>query len=430
MINLQKVYEGTFSFVILLLVFGLTFPYGLPIYTPLVFLFFIIALINNKVRLKINVSIILFLLTICSYVWGMVLNQGVLYTNNISDITNIVMLLLLFLSITNLDNKEYKRMKRKAHVLITISSISVSIFSLYKFYLLLNNQRLDFLYNGSYYPVGTSLMSDYNMYSLGMLIGLISITYLIINSDSLKVGYLLMYSYLPVILAVFFSSSRRGLLMLIVLVILIIVQLMRKSEILKSFRNKLLFLSIAGTTTIIALFFSENINIQITNTLFLENVLNRSLGVADITNTVSSRTIRWDYSIKLIEDFTIPQAIFGNGFKYLDFLGNIFKPGFEEYPHNFFLSTLLYSGILGLVIIVFLLLSVIVRGLINFKQIGVDMNLMFIIGLIFMLVSGNSIFSSKVLGVLILIIICAPIDKNKIEKYDIKLNALSVESGK
>lgn len=431
-LKLQKLYEIFFSLIMLLLIVGLVFPYGLPVFTPLVLLFFVIALMNNKVKLRLNIGITLLLLSVFAYIWGLFLNNGVIYNQNSSDLINVFILTLLLLSLSNLSNSEYQVIKFKAFLLISVATILVSLLSLYKFYLLLNGTRLDFLFNQDYYPAGTSLMSDYNMFSLGMLIGLISLTFLILNTKKLAVGYILLLSFIPVSLSVIFSSSRRGMLVLIILLCFLSILLLRKALILKYFRNKIFFLFIVVISLFLILFLDSKINIQISNSIFLENVLNRSLGVYDFVDSLSSRTVRWDSSLEIFGEYSILQVLFGNGFEYLYLLGNIFKPGYEEYPHNLILSTLLYSGVFGLIILVLLLLSVIIMGIINFKHIGIEVILIFIVCLTFMSVSGNSLFSSKLLGVIILMILCSPLQKTNHINIDktMQVKSYSLESEK
>src|SRR5699024_3047517 len=102
-----------------------------------------------------------------------------------------------------------------------------------------------------------------------------------------------------------------------------------------------------------------------------------------------------------------------------------------EYPHNLILSTFLYSGVVGLILLVLLILSVILKSIINYQQVGKETILIFLVSLTFMSVSGNSLFSSKLIGVLILLIICAPFNKevNFIDNVN-KLKSCSVESEK
>ncbi|MFN8259039.1 MAG: O-antigen ligase family protein [Bacteroidales bacterium] len=66
----------------------------------------------------------------------------------------------------------------------------------------------------------------------------------------------------------------------------------------------------------------------------------------------SQRTDRWIYAFALFNGYTFNQKIFGKGFDYLEkFRIKFYKPGHEfDYPHNVSLSTLLYSGISGLLI--------------------------------------------------------------------------------
>lgn len=418
MISSQRMFENIFSLIIMLLILGLVFPYGVPIYTPLVLVLFFITFVIGGTNQYINFGIFLLFLNIILYVWGLFLNKGILYSNNITDLINIGSLLLLLFTLSYVTNEIYIKIKHKIHLLISVTTILVSLFSLYKFYALLNNVKFDFLYYENKYPAGSSLMVDYNMFSLGMIMGIISITYLILNVENILISYLLFIAYVPLSVAVFFSSSRRGMLILTILLFLIMVLLIKKSPLLRNTKRKVLFLLLILLIITFTIRLTKIVELDINNHFVIEDVLSRSLGVYDFSNSISSRTNLWDQSLEILSNSSILQIVFGNGFNYLDELGRIFKAGGEEYPHNFLLSTFMYSGIIGLVVLLALIIYVIYRSIIGWKEIGLDIVIMFIISLIFMSVSGNSLFSSKLLTVLIVIILSVPFKKRaSIEKY-------------
>ena len=73
-------------------------------------------------------------------------------------------------------------------------------------------------------------------------------------------------------------------------------------------------------------------------------------------NFFSSRIDRWKYALELYGDYTIPKKIFGSGFDYLQKFRKEFSETKEfDYPHNIFLSVLLYSGIIGLLVFLWLI---------------------------------------------------------------------------
>lgn len=80
-----------------------------------------------------------------------------------------------------------------------------------------------------------------------------------------------------------------------------------------------------------------------------------------ITDTISnefigSRLLRWEFTWQIFtKEYNCKQKIFGGGFNFLNWFGYRFLKDktASDYPHNPFLSVLLYSGILGLIIYMF-----------------------------------------------------------------------------
>ena len=107
---------------------------------------------------------------------------------------------------------------------------------------------------------------------------------------------------------------------------------------------------------------------------------------------LSARTDRWIYAIELYNEYTVFEKIFGGGFDYLyKFKDEFQKRSKQEfdYPHNIFLSTLLYSGLFGLAVLIFVLGKV-VYLYIKYKQFVLLIS--FLLTLSFVLFSSNSIF--------------------------------------
>ena len=73
---------------------------------------------------------------------------------------------------------------------------------------------------------------------------------------------------------------------------------------------------------------------------------------------IRPRIDRWKYTMELYGDYTIPEKFFGSGFDYLQKFRKKFSETKEfDYPHNIFLSVLLYSGIIGLLIFLWLIFN-------------------------------------------------------------------------
>ncbi len=92
--------------------------------------------------------------------------------------------------------------------------------------------------------------------------------------------------------------------------------------------------------------YSSNISEEITDNVF-----------------IASRKDRWNIAKQIyLKEHNIFQKIFGGGFKYLNYYGDIFynDKNKSDWPHNPFLSILLYSGILGLLFYIFILIKIII----------------------------------------------------------------------
>jgi hypothetical protein len=122
-------------------------------------------------------------------------------------------------------------------------------------------------------------------------------------------------------------------------------------------------------------------------------------------NFILGRTLRWHFAIQLFsKEYNWKQKIFGYGFNFLNWYGYYFlnEKQVSDYPHNPFLSILLYSGILGLCFYLFLIYKVI---LLYFKYMReyLVLFIFFCITFFFSFFSGGSPFDPPVLGFLLIL---------------------------
>ncbi|MCX6273400.1 MAG: O-antigen ligase family protein [Bacteroidetes bacterium] len=108
------------------------------------------------------------------------------------------------------------------------------------------------------------------------------------------------------------------------------------------------------------------------------------------------RREKWAYSIELFNAFPRTQKIWGEGFHYLKQFEEKFQKEekVQDYPHNYLLSALLYSGLLGMVVFVIYLILCGLLYLKHIKKISV-LFWIFLITQVFAFTSGNSIFTEK-----------------------------------
>jgi hypothetical protein len=117
-------------------------------------------------------------------------------------------------------------------------------------------------------------------------------------------------------------------------------------------------------------------------------------------NFVNLRKIRWDFAIQIFtKEYNLSKKFFGNGFNFLNWYGNYFLEDKTEsdWPHNPFLSILLYSGIFGLLIYVFFLYKVSIYYFRCIKDFTL-LPLFFILTFFFSFFSGSSPFDPPIMG--------------------------------
>lgn len=391
------------SYLLIITVIGLSFPYGFPLFSLSIFIYLFIAFINKQIQLKINWYIILMFVCIIIYLISMLFNGGFIYDNNVSDIIGITNIIILLFLIGNLDRDVYKKFLSNFLLLISIIMPIVALFSLYKYTKLLAGVRLDFLMGpDSIYPWGTSLMPDYNMFSLGLIIGLIGTISLFNTTNSFFYKIYCISGSIIISTSVLLSGSRRGLLILIVFLFVLLLY-----SIIKIVRlRKLTFKGSISViiSLIFSMFFVKIFDITIINEYEYSRLIDRYQTIGNFDDGFSSRTSLWQFSYELIGEGNILTMLFGNGFNYLESLSNKVGVVGEVYPHNPIISAVLYSGIIGSFLIILLLFIPLIKiirfwNIYKFEMLGI-----YIVTITFLIISQNSVFSANILWLLMLII--------------------------
>jgi hypothetical protein len=129
--------------------------------------------------------------------------------------------------------------------------------------------------------------------------------------------------------------------------------------------------------------------------------------VADtISNTFSApRTARWKFAIDIFtKEFSWSQRIFGGGFNFLNWFGYYFDKDKtrSDYPHNPFLSVLLYSGIIGLFVYLIFMYKVFQYYIKYFKEYKI-LSVFFIITFFFSFFSAGSPFDPSIMGFFVIL---------------------------
>jgi len=118
-----------------------------------------------------------------------------------------------------------------------------------------------------------------------------------------------------------------------------------------------------------------------------------------------NRTTRWKIALRIYSgEYNMLEKITGGGFKHLNWYGYIFLKNktISDWPHNPFLSVLLYSGLIGLILYIFILYKTILYY-VRYIRIMPLPFIFFIVTFIFSFVSGDSPFDPPIMGFFILL---------------------------
>lgn len=416
-LNYLRKSENSVAILLALTMLSLCFPYGFPLVSPLTAIFVAINLVHKDIKLRINVGFILFFICAVFYMLGMTMNGGTIYNLNKTDMTNIATLFLFWLLLSNLKKEDYPKLLHNFAKITVFISFIVSLISLYKFALLLNRITIPFFYIGDSYRNGTSLVNDYNMFSLGMFSGLVMTIYLL--NKAKKTSHLIYYliAFATIFSSIIFSGSRRG---WVIAVVILIFLLFRGFKYLITHRfetNVVRFFKISFAASFILVFVILisvlfNVDIDIQNSPQVRILQDRfsTLQLDQVDDIFSSsRTRRWDHAEQMFGEYNPLQMVIGNGFSYIPEFGaefTISNP--ESYPHSPIHSALLYSGLLGVLGIIFLVLWTFYKSLRHYSLFNIYLPLLLFINCVFIAISSNSIFSITSLLTLFLTVISVP----------------------
>jgi hypothetical protein len=115
---------------------------------------------------------------------------------------------------------------------------------------------------------------------------------------------------------------------------------------------------------------------------------------------VDDRLSRWHFALQIFSnEYNLKQKFFGAGFNHLNWYGYYFlhDKTASDWPHNPFLSILLYSGILGLLIYCFFLYKVFYYYIKYIKEYPL-LFIFFLITFFFSFFSGGSPFDPPIMG--------------------------------
>jgi hypothetical protein len=392
-----------FSLCILEMSFGVNFHfktvYWFYFYVVISLFDFLFSLNSKNKNLFVNKNIVYtYFLCVIIYAFQFFVSSGYNYLICTSDMVNIfwwsifgfVLILQVNNCLINLDLFwEY------TYELVFFGSVISATIGLIKYYNILHNNYFLSYYYEKKLIIGSSLNSDYNIYTLGLLLGVL---YSFELSKYLKTNLsksIIYFGNLLMLVSIFLSGSRRGIILFFVIIYLRVYY--KRIKILNFQYEIIRFLKFPIFCFSVIFIFSENLFFYLKNTNLIDKSISRIFTVLDQLSGENERTIRFSWALNDFKNSTLFEQLFGQGFSYLREMGLKFNVN-EDYPHNFLLSTLLYGGIFGIIFVVlniFFLLQFTFKN--NNKVIYFTLLFLFFFGL----TSSNSLFSYKIFPILI-----------------------------
>lgn len=259
---------------------------------------------------------------------------------------------------------------------------------------------------------GSSLNNDYNVYAISLYCGFFAGLYCYKNTVNLKLKIVYSLALLLILTAGLLSGSRRGFVIGMFLLLYVLFWSFRpgsSKEILDQYqKRKTYFLKKPW----IAIVFSLVILLALTNT-DIDSVLESSSEITSVIDRLftledmssqdnDTRSNRWGYAFEFFSEMPLFSKLLGDGFDYLKAFGYKFDVGDSDYPHNVWISSLLYGGILGFVSTLFLTVYVfffLYRKMNIFNELFV----WYVLFLLLNFTSSNTIYSTRIFVVLLLL---------------------------
>ena len=476
--NLFKV-EVALSLILSLSFLGLAMPYGFPIFFPLIIIFCLKVYSQDKFYFRLNIGFVVFYICVLFYLIGMIYSGGIIYDRNKAELPNIISISALLPIIMSFKKDNWKIFLNIHSQMISLVMLGVSILSFYKFYLLVNGTKIDFLLKDptrSAYPWGTSLVSDYNMFSYAMFAGAFASAYCLSKSQSLISQFFYFFASSTMIMTIVWSGSRRGWIVLTILISLLICYvaikvfttlLLNKSfSKAKAIKKLVAIFIVLGLVSSLFVALSPRQSLQARNSKqntesesyvstscsesfdsclspldsdgsaipaylseggegegsqqklpssYIKNPNSQEFSKlksrfstiygqnSNVTKSFSSRTMLWGYANTLISNYSIWELLFGKGFDYITAYGVYVNNNFsnrryvvESYPHNPVISAVHYSGLIGAGFVTLLIIMPILNLYKQRKIIVCNYLLaLYVVSLLFLTISSNSVFSIK-----------------------------------
>ena len=162
-----------------------------------------------------------FLLVSMFFITGILLSSKFDFFFLKEGLAMLVLIYIMFMAFIFIENEDdFKFFTRIFMRQLLAFCVFICLFSLVKLFFLLRGVKLDFLYGlRGVYPTGTSLVIDYNDYSLVNILGIVTSSFLLIKEKTVIRSVLLQLLIFGLIFNVMFSTSRRGIVILTLIIL-------------------------------------------------------------------------------------------------------------------------------------------------------------------------------------------------------------------
>lgn len=355
----------------------------------------------SSLLVPIDGFLALLVVALIFFLYGMLLSDR-LAPLLVGDVANACGVLMLYFAAVNAikDDVHRDQLIDGFTKLLLIVVMVAAVLGAMKFLLQLKGQRLGFVASASpgRYPWGTSLVRDYNMYALTLLCGAVIALMKVVHARAIRSRFCAGVAFVVLFTVGLLAGSRRFWVVAPFVVVAMLLIVAYRNGFRRSVNG---LLTISVVVGIALLFMSNHAAINLAELYDATDSLRSrllTLLAGERTEAFGSRLERWEFAFSLAQGASI---WIGQGFDYLYIFGCRFGDCTAvDYPHNPLLSALLYSGVVGamLVGLFFAYVTYFACRLISASPVAMTCAIMLFCHLPFVLVSGNSMFSVTTLS--------------------------------
>lgn len=437
---------------LLLTIVGLMIFWRVPVFTPLLAVYTVYFFISRK-SFSLPYCLWPILVIIASYGYGLLVSDKFYYQNQ-QDLLNVVISFAMGFMMWNVmkDEKSINTILKDTLITFFYIAALLSIIGIIKFFCLFFDYEFAALVKEDMYPFGTNLVRNYNNNALAGSLGCLAGVYAYRQTKNQKLRLLHVILISSIVINIISSGSRRLFLLLCIalgaMILVLIVKLFSKSfrESIKRNWIPVTYIAVFSLTLGIS---SWNFMVRMTPHERLEWVKNSSFSTDRFTkeflkpifryktlaaeksrmgdfyfdfwgtkyvktkkdrsakvNAYIGRVQRFNYAHEVFQSYNPIQKAVGNGFAYIDLFRIKFLTPMgidkDDYPHQFYLSALLYSGYIGLILLLlftFYFVAKLYKVLRRYPE-YVGMVLLVFYNVLF---SYNSIFSLRLFVILMVL---------------------------